>query len=271
VLSANLLIAYTRNGFFGLDVRIYRDAAYAWRDGGDPWDVIVHGYYFAAPPPTLVPAAMATLVPEIVAIWLFALVSIGAAYVLVRRLDLPVWWLMFPPVVEGIYVGNPDVIVACLLVHARPLTDTIAGLLKIYAGVPMLLLGRWKSQIALLVALAATSPLLPWDDYIAQAGFVAGTLTSQSGGGRSALFLPILIPVTLAALVVLGRERAAWLAVPVLWPATQLHYSVLAMPALTPLMAVFFALPLPGATSLGVIAGALIVAYQRRGRRAAER
>jgi hypothetical protein len=34
-------------------------------------------------------------------------------------------------------------------------------------------------------------------------------------------------------LVVLGPQLAGWLAVPALWPSTQLHYSALALPALS--------------------------------------
>jgi catechol 2,3-dioxygenase-like lactoylglutathione lyase family enzyme len=55
------------------------------------------------------------------------------------------------------------------------------------------------------------------------------------------------------ALVLLGRERAAWLAVPVLWPATQLHYTVIALPALTPFLAAFAAPNHPGYLAVGVI------------------
>jgi hypothetical protein len=35
---------------------------------------------------------------------------------------------------------------------------------------------------------------------------------------------------TIAALALLRSRDAAWLAVPALWPFTQLHYSVLALP-----------------------------------------
>ncbi len=57
-----------------------------------------------------------------------------------------------------------------------------------------------------------------------------------------------------------GRERAGWLAVPALWPATQWYYSTLAMPALTPIAAAILAVPVPGAAVLA----ALAVAISRR-------
>ena len=57
-----------------------------------------------------------------------------------------------------------------------------------------------------------------------------------------------------------GRERAAWLSVPALWPATQWYYSTLAVPALTPIAAAVIAIPLPGAA----VVAAAIVAIQRR-------
>ena len=115
------------------------------------------------------------------------------------------------------------------------------------------------------VALVVTAPLLPWGSYIAQFGDLSAALNAQSDGGLSATALPWLIPVAIVALLFAGRERAAWLAVPAVWPATQWYYSTLAVPALTPVAAALIALPIPGAA----VAAVVVVAIQRRNTSAA--
>ena len=47
----------------------------------------------------------------------------------------------------------------------------------------------------------------------------------------SALAIPMLLPVAGLALILMGRRRAAWWIVPVLWPSTQWYYASLVMPA----------------------------------------
>jgi hypothetical protein len=136
----------------------------------------------------------------------------------------------------------------------------VAVLLKIYAVVPLALTLRWRALLVTGAALLVTAPFLPWDSYVAQFGDLSESLATQSDGGLSATALPWLIPVAIVALMFAGRERAAWLAVPALWPATQWYYSTLALPALTPLAAAVIAVPTPGAA----VVAAVIVAVQRR-------
>ena len=109
-----------------------------------------------------------------------------------------------------------------------------------------------------------TAPFLPWISYFNHAGQLATILDVQSSGGRSALAVPILIPFTIAALFVVGRKRASWFAVPALWPSTQLHYSVLALPAASRRMAAILAIPVPGAPAVAVIVEAVAVYLRRR-------
>ena len=84
------------------------------------------------------------------------------------------------------------------------------------------------------------------------------------GAGPLAAFLKIyaVIPIALVALLLTGRERAAWLAVPAVWPTTQWYYSTLAVPAvtLTPLAAGILAIPIPGAAVVATV----VVAVSRR-------
>ena len=125
---------------------------------------------------------------------------------------------------------------------------------------PIALTLRWRALVVTGIALIVTAPLLPWASYLAQFGDLSNALAEQSDGGLSATAIPLLIPIALIALVAAGRERAAWLSVPALWPATQWYYSTLAVPALTPIAAAVIAIPLPGAA----VVAAAIVAVQRR-------
>jgi hypothetical protein len=126
--------------------------------------------------------------------------------------------------------------------------------------VPIALTLRWRALVVTGIALIVTAPLLPWGSYLAQFGDLSNALAEQSDGGLSATAIPWLIPIALIALVAAGRERAAWLSVPALWPATQWYYSTLAVPALTPIAAAVIAIPMPGAA----VVAAAIVAIQRR-------
>ncbi len=104
-----------------------------------------------------------------------------------------------------------------------------------------------------------TAPLLPWGAYVAAFPSLAEALRIQSDGGMSAWAAPILLPVAVLALVAMGRQRAAWWIVPVLWPSTQWYYTSMVMPAATLLAAMIVAVPYPWATTAGAVVVALTV------------
>ena len=250
-------------GSIGVDSATYWDAANRWIGGHDPY-ANLGGLVFAAPPPTLLALAPFALLPleafqvaELVA-------SVAAVLFLLRRLRLPYWYVLFPPVVEALLTGNPNILVVTLLVLGTPMADAAATFLKLYALVPTALLGRVRSVAAIALLLVVTAPFLPWSSYAAHAVELVNVLNVQSSGGRSAFAFPLLIPLVVAALFVIGRRRAAWLAVPALWPATQVHYSVLALPATNRLLTAILALPVPGAPVAAVLAEGLAVLWRRR-------
>ena len=237
----------------GEDARIYQTATNAWLTGGDPWGAGADGALFAGPPLTLLTLwPIAWLPPAAMAAVMIGL-DLAAAVWLVRRLKLPPWWILFPPLVEGIALGNPDVLVIALLVGSG---SVIAALFKVYAVLPMAILGRWRGLVGVALVTAATLPILPWDHFFSHD--VLHTLSTQSGGGRSATVAPWLIPIVIAAFFLVGRQRAAWFAVPALWPSSQYHYAVLSVPALTLPVAAVMALPLPGAPAAAVLVAALL-------------
>ncbi len=255
IISAMRLSAVAA-GEWGFDARLYLDATRAWLAGADPW-VSIETQRFAAPPPSLVPLAPITILPEEIGVAVMVILAAIGAVATIRLLRLPWWWLLFPPFVDGIENGNPQtLVVPLILAGAGP----IAAFLKMYALVPLALTLRWRALAITAVLLLVTAPLLPWASYVAQFGDLSAVLETQSDGGLSATAIPWLIPIAIVALMFCGRERAGWLAVPVVWPATQWYYSTLALPALTPIAAAIIAVPIPGFAVLAAIA----VAIERR-------
>ena len=248
------------------DVRLYRLAAESWLAGQDPWaptlgfDAWHPAISYAGPPPTLLPFIVLAWIPVDVLVLGFVLISGAVAMWTLRRLGLPMWWMLFPPLVEGIWVGNLNIFVIALLVAGGSIAGGLAAILKVYAVVPLVLLGRWKPLVIAGAAMLVTFPFLPWADFLAQYPRISASLSGQAWGGATSIYTSPLVTAGAAiGLVLIGRERAAWLAVPVLWPATQLHYSVLALPALTPFLAVFASVYEPGLLGVGVILYALWV------------
>jgi hypothetical protein len=202
-----------------------------------------------------VPLIPVAILPDTLGLAIMMALAIAGVIATVRILHLPWWWLLFPPFLDGWWNGNPQtLLVPLILIGAGP----IAGFLKIYALVPIALTLRWRALVVTAVALIVTAPFLPWAAYIDRFGELSQALVKQSDGGLSATAIPWLIPVGVVALILCGRERTAWLAVPVLWPSTQWYYSTLAVPALTPVAGAIMALQLPGAP----VAAAVVIAIQ---------
>jgi hypothetical protein len=263
IISAIRLSVLLPLGLPGYDGMLYRDATLHWLAGGNPWATPADGAVFGAPPPTLLAMLPFAILPEGVA--RLALLSLGviASVWLIRRLRLPFWWLAFPPLVDGLYIANPHVFVAPLIVAG---IGPLAVLTKIYAGPVLLLLLRWRSLLVTVAIFVVTVPFLPWSQFIAQWPSVSAALASQSRGGLSVLATPWLIPVAVAAAVLVGRERLAWWVVPVFWPYTQWYYASIALPVVTPLAAMALAMPIPGATTLAIAlaAGEVVLDGRRR-------
>jgi hypothetical protein len=75
---------------------------------------------------------------------------------------------------------------------------------------------------------------------------------------------PSWLAVAAVALLSLGLRRTLWLVVPILWPSAQPNYKTMTIPALSPLIAAFWAIPIPGMTLAGLIAEALVLQLRRR-------
>ena len=251
---------------FGFDARLYRLAAEAWVAGGDPWaptlywDDLNPAIAYAGPPPTLIPFIALSWIPTDVFVLLFVLASASVAMWTLRRLGLPIWWMLFPPLIEGIWVGNLNVFVIALLVAGGSVAGGIATVLKVYAAIPLVLLGQWRPLAVAGALVLASAPFLPWPQFVLHYPRISASLAEQAWAGQETVFMSPLVTAGAAmALALLGRQRAAWLAVPVLWPATQFHYAVIALPALAPPLAFFAAMNQPGYLAFGVIVYAVWV------------
>jgi hypothetical protein len=122
---------------------------------------------------------------------------------------------------------------------------------------------------------AVTLLALPlWITYLSNFAAYSSRLVVEAFGGFSAASLgPVAIAATLVSLLVLwrlDRTSSSWLVVPAVWPATQFHYSIFAMPLMRsrPWLAALLAVPYPGIPALvpALVAIELLVrrAWSRR-------
>jgi hypothetical protein len=249
----------TRYLFF--DARLYVAATQAWLEGRDPWQVQLAGNYFAAPPPTLLPLVPFAVLPGDTGYLALAVVVAAGAVASVRMLRLPWWWLLFPPLVQSVISGNvQSLLVPLILVGA----GSIAALLKVYAVVPLVILGRWRSLLVLAALLVLTIPILPWQPFLADIGTIAGRLSSQNENGLPNLVLVVIAPFVALALWIVGRERAAWMAVPAIWPAQQFYYGTLVMPTRSKIAAAIVAFPVAGSGAAALFAVAFLTWLEQR-------
>lgn len=251
----------------GVDARIYIRAAAHLRNGLSPWDAFVadpSGYqlHFTALPPSVAIFTPFTFVPERLAVWLWIWASLLAAAYVVRRLKLPIWWLLFPPLTEGIFTANPQIVLMALLLSGSAILASLAPVLKIYAIAPLIGERRWTALLLvlglLLLSFGAQTEL--WAQYLSRAGDIAVRNFNESIGGFSAFavgpWLVVLGFVGLLMLAVTDWRAAGWMAAPAILPVSQFHLSTFAMPVLAersmPIMAVLFALPIRGLPSAAV-------------------
>jgi hypothetical protein len=238
------------------DGLMYRRAAVTWMAGGDPWAPARFG--FTGLPPTVLAFVPLALAPEPIAGAVLLGLSLAAAVYVVRRLRLPAWVLVSPPVVIGLWVANPHMIVMALLVAGRPWASALSAAVKVYTLPAMVGERRWR-EVALTVVVFALSVILAhdlWTRYLGEAGAVSARLIMDTeGGGFSAFGRPAMVP-TLAALAVLAAidwRAAGWLAVPALWPGTQVYCATFLLPVSLPLY-VASSTPVFGAVPVAVTA-----------------
>jgi hypothetical protein len=268
LLGPTLYAHASRGSGLFLDARLYVDATRMWLAGGDPWSVSYLGIAYAAPPPTLLALVPFAWLPDPAAWLLLGGLCVAGAVASVRMLDLPWWWLLFPPIVLGALSGNVQLLLLPLLLRGA---GWAAGFLKIYAIVPVAILGQWRQILVLALLLIATAPFLPWGTYLARFSEINAALAEQSHYGLPLIASLMLVVPALGAMWVIGRERSAWLAVPALWPSQQWYYATLVLPARSQVVAFIVAIPISASGTVALFALALLTLWHSRKVRDAER
>lgn len=249
----------------GHDAIIYARGAAAFLAGGSPWDAYLQGgtniAHFAGLPPTVIAFLPFAGLPEPLTGLIWVALAMAASVAVLRRLRLPPWWLAFPPLVEGIYSGNPHLAVLFLVV-CLPAWSWLAPVLKVYAVVPMIGERQWRSLALAGLVFAASLVLVPglWSTYGEGFTAISARLQVEAFGGFSAYRDPLLLAITLGALALLALvdlRAAGWLAVPAVWPATQFHYATLALPVMTAPLGFLLALPVDGLPAVAISAYAV--------------
>ncbi len=243
------------------DSTLYLRGTAAWLRGDDPWSVHMTTLYYAAAPPSLLPMVPFAILPEGLGLAVLFVLSLAASFWTLRRLGLPWWWITWPPLVDNLWNGNPQLFLVPLLLGP---VAWFAPIVKAYAIVPLLIQFRFRALALTAILGLVTLPLLPWGLFLSRLAETSTLLSEQSQGGMSAWVFPVLVPFAAIALIAMGRERASWWAIPALWPSTQWYYSLMAMPVLTPLTAAILAAPVQGGPAVAAVVAALEVLWIAR-------
>ena len=211
-----------------IDARHYQRATNAWLAGGDPFAVTEGATRYVSGPHTLLFYAPTSVLPVVVTTWLWMALGLAASIWLIRRLKLPLWWVLFPPLAHAIWNGNPQTIALALLVFGGPVAAAAAVGLKLYTSLTLAF--RWRDALIAGVFLIVTVPFVPWQLYLEHSAAVAEHVARSWNG--SAWRFPVLLPLAAIAIWILRRAGGAWHAVGALWPGTQFYYNSMALPAI---------------------------------------
>jgi hypothetical protein len=182
------------------DSTLYLRGTAAWLRGEDPWSVHMTTLYYAAAPPSLLPMVPFAVLPESVGLAVLFVLSLAASFWTLRRLGLPWWWITWPPLVDNLWNGNPQLFLVPLLLGSAA---WFAPIVKAYAVVPMIIQLRVRTIFITAVVVLLTLPFLPWGTFLAR---LSNTTTLLPGpravrGDRLARHGP-------GACVVVGDSRA---------------------------------------------------------------
>jgi hypothetical protein len=259
--AVRTVVHFASNDLIGIDLAIYRHAAEVALAGGNPWIPDSSLPAFAAPPPTLLMYVPLAFLPLPLATILMFGACIGGAIWAIRRLGIPLWWLLFPPLFDALLVANPDALVLPLLLLRGPLSG-LAPALKIYAVVPLLLERRLRALVVAAAVCALSLPELPhFLDALPTVNAVLGASAKLSAWGVWWLGVPVVI-----ALWRLRRRGAEYLVVPALWPNTQSQYGTMALACIHryPIAAALIGLNTPLLPPAAVIVAAIEEAVANR-------
>jgi glycosyl transferase family 87 len=217
------------------DLELYVKAGDRWLSGAPVYlDVPLavlptdpSNYPFLYPPVTLPVFGALAQVPLPVAAGLWLVVSMAALFASLRWLGLSWRWriivLAWPPVAQGLYVGNVAIPLFALFAAApwRPALLAIPPLFKVYSAIAFLWLLRrehWRSAIlgglAVAAACVATLPFVglqlwaDWIDGLAAYQVSQQLLPNNLYGYGLARYMPLVSFVGIAVVVTVLALRA---------------------------------------------------------------
>ena len=172
----------------GFDTELAVGASKTWLDGGNPWSYFLVGgdgnvYHFAGLPPTLFIYAPLTGLNLELAGYVGVAISLMAAVIVIRRLHLPTWWFLFPPLNAAIFFANPHMLLMALLLAGAA---WLAPAVKVYAFVPMVVRRAGVTSTVGLAIFAATVLAAPtlWSNWATSfAAAIARLLAPEAQGG----------------------------------------------------------------------------------------
>jgi hypothetical protein len=245
----------------GSHALIYTDAANQIVTGGDPWASGPPAAIFAGPPTMLIPFLPFIPLPELpIRVAWIAIDIVVAAWAL-RRAGMPGYWIAFPPLVQSVVLGHPEVLLLGLLV-VRGAWSGLALIVKPYAAAPLVAERRWTALAVGVAALVVTAPFLPWPRFVEELPKIRDIIVAQNTGDP-VFGDPIPMTIAIVAVLALGVRRALWLSVPVLWPYAQPNYKVMTVQAIAPVLAIVWAIPMHGSTLTGIVVLAALVTINR--------
>jgi hypothetical protein len=242
-LATDVAILVYGNYRLGFDALLYSLGAHALLTGADPWAVSLGSVVLAGPPSSVLAYTVTAWLPPDAAALIWVAAALGAATWALRRLALDLTWLLFPPLFVAIWNGSLDAFLPAAFIAA----PVVAPFLKPYAVAALIAERKWRSLVWAALLIVPTLPLVP--QWLAHD---PGAVIASQSPNLSAWGRPLLIVLTVPALISLGWRRGWYYAVPALWPSALLHYAAMTMPAIRPVAAVGFCTP------IGVIAEALV-------------
>lgn len=256
----------------GCDAIVYVRGAAAFLAGQDPWGASlfargVAGHFAGLPPTVLLFVPFTALAETATALFWVGLSAVSAVLIL-RRLRLPVWWLAYPPLAIVVYAGNPQLPLLALILYGG---GWLAPVLKAYAFLPLFGERRWKALAGSLAVFVGSLALVPglWLDFFRNASTITANQMAETGGGLSAWGQPwpllVATIIALTTIAALDMRAAGWLAVPAIWPGSQLTYATMVLPLTSPILAFAMMLNIAGLPGLIVIgyAAMLVVDWRR--------
>lgn len=245
----------------GSDGLRYWWAAHDYMVGLSPWDRFYNGGSYAGSPTAVLAFLPFALLPAAAFLAMWIPLVVASALYIVRRLRLPLWWMLFPPLVDAVFKLQPTVVLVAAILAGF---GGIAACLKVIALPALVGELRWRALAAFAAITALSVVVAPglWSEYVSRFGELSGRLVSELHGGLS----PLAIPAAIAALT-LGPRRAGWLLIPVAWPDFEYHYGIFLLPVAGPL-ALASALPWHEPLQVAVIGlGAWRLAVKGKARR----